>query len=297
MISIIICSRYSDISEELEKNIQDTIDFEYELVVINNSDNRYSIFSAYNEGVRRAKGDILCFMHEDILYHTQGWGIKVIEHFQDIKVGLIGVVGGHYLPDCPASWWSTECRSGVILQGICENKQEYYYKNENWIRYRENLSNSISVVTVDGLWFSIPKKLFEKIRFDELTFSGFHCYDLDICMQIHKLGLDIHVIFDVLIEHFSGGNHDQNLIKQREVFFEKWTHSLPIIKGIELSKIEIEDRRFFVDSLHSLTKEYWRSQDEINRILNSKAYRLGKFILKPFSLIRHKWVQIFGDSQ
>ena len=77
MLSLIICSRTPKISEELEKNIADTIGCEYELVVIDNSLNKYSIFSAYNEGVKRSIGDILCFMHEDILYKTINWGQQV----------------------------------------------------------------------------------------------------------------------------------------------------------------------------------------------------------------------------
>lgn len=74
MISCIICSRSSKISEELEKNIVETIGCDYELVVIDNSRNEYSIFSAYNKGVKRAKGNVLCFMHDDILYRTSNWG-------------------------------------------------------------------------------------------------------------------------------------------------------------------------------------------------------------------------------
>lgn len=74
MLSLIICSRTPQISEELEKNIAETIGCEYELVVIDNSKNKYSIFRAYNEGVRLAKGDNLCFMHDDILYKTADWG-------------------------------------------------------------------------------------------------------------------------------------------------------------------------------------------------------------------------------
>ena len=62
MISIIICSRKANVPKELKENIASTIGCEYELCVIDNSRNEYNIFSAYNEGIRRAKGDILCFM-------------------------------------------------------------------------------------------------------------------------------------------------------------------------------------------------------------------------------------------
>ena len=70
MLSLIICSRNSDISATLKKNIETTIGINYELIVINNSLNHYSIFEAYNQGIRKSKYQFLCFMHEDILYHT-----------------------------------------------------------------------------------------------------------------------------------------------------------------------------------------------------------------------------------
>ena len=85
MISIIICSRNKDIPSELKQNIADTIGVDYELVVIDNSRNQYSIFSAYNEGVKRAKGDMLCFMHEDVVFKNCNWGERVIKHFQNNK--------------------------------------------------------------------------------------------------------------------------------------------------------------------------------------------------------------------
>jgi len=75
MFSLIICSRNNDICDELKKNISLTIgSYKYEIIVVNNSKNEYSIFQAYNVGVRKAKFQYLCFMHEDILYLTNNWG-------------------------------------------------------------------------------------------------------------------------------------------------------------------------------------------------------------------------------
>jgi len=288
MISVIICSRTKDIPQSLKDNIAETIGIEYELIVIDNSKNKYSIFSAYNEGVKRTQYSYLCFMHEDILFHTFNWGQIVVDHFKDSKVGLIGVVGGHYLPVCPASWWDTECRSGIIIQGYYDNEQKYITEKKSWFKYRKNSENSISVAAVDGLWFCIPKNFFNENRFDDSTFTSFHCYDLDICMQINKLKLEVQVIFDILIEHRSSGIHDCNLSIQKEIFFKKWYKSFPLIRGIELTKSEINDRLLFVENMNSLNDEILKSQNEIKRILNSKAYRLGKLILKPFSQIRNK---------
>ncbi len=72
MLSIIICSRTSDISSEMRENFPNAIGTEYEWVIIDNSKLDYSIFLAYNMGVKKASGDICCFIHDVILFHSNG---------------------------------------------------------------------------------------------------------------------------------------------------------------------------------------------------------------------------------
>lgn len=236
MISLIICSKSKDISHELKRNIEETIGVEYELIVVDNSENYYTIFSAYNEGVRRAKYSYLCFMHEDILYHTFDWGKKVINHFINEMVGLIGVIGGHYLPDTPSTWFSTEFCSGKIIQG--HKDRDGIYKVFEDKRQILNSDLSIEAVAVDGLWFCVPKHLFDIISFDNYTFKGWHGYDIDICMQIIQIGYDIRVVNDILIEHSSYGNSDKNLYRAMKLFHTKWKNTLPLIRGIDISDEE-----------------------------------------------------------
>lgn len=277
MISLIICSRQPDIPQSLKDNIAETIGVEYELVIIDNSENRYSIFQAYNEGVRRARYPYLCFMHDDILYHTQDWGEKVIEHFQDEKVGLIGVVGGHYLPDCPTYWHTTRCISGRLL----DSKGKLW----DWDRFSKEVK-SIDVVSVDGVWFCIAKKMFDKIGFDEITFDSFHAYDIDICLQVWKFNHACKVIKDILISHKSWGNYPNAYYNAMQKCYDKWKSFLPFIKGIELDEADIEDRKYFANKEFEYLGEYWRLNTELSSCHSSHAYRLGKFILKPFSLLK-----------
>ena len=61
MISCIICSRQPDIPAELKENIASTSGCEHEIIVTDNSSNRDTIYSAYNQGVRKSRG-YLCFM-------------------------------------------------------------------------------------------------------------------------------------------------------------------------------------------------------------------------------------------
>lgn len=85
----------------LKDNVDSTIGTEviYEIIAIDNSDNKYSIFEAYNIGIKRSKGDFLCFAHENIKFHTNNWGINLLNHFNhDNSLGMIGVAGGSMLP-------------------------------------------------------------------------------------------------------------------------------------------------------------------------------------------------------
>lgn len=228
MISLIVCSRCPDKLDSLKKNVAKTIGAEYEFVIIDNSDNRYNIFSAYNEGVARSKGDILCFMHEDLVFHSKKWGNNVIAHFDNNEIGLIGVAGGTYLPKVPLiTWWDSNC-TGHIIQGMTIENHYYrllpIYKNS---KERDEKKNASEVVAVDGMWFCIKKSMFDRIRFDENTFHGFHCYDLDICMQVLGQNKKIEVVFDILIEHKSTGCKDDKFYDNLLIWYKKWEHCLP----------------------------------------------------------------------
>ncbi|MBK7238913.1 MAG: hypothetical protein IPI00_01765 [Flavobacteriales bacterium] len=73
MISIVICKYDVANFQRCIKSIDDTKTEEYELVVIDNTLNKYDIFTAYNEGIKQSNGDYICFMHEDIVYFEKGW--------------------------------------------------------------------------------------------------------------------------------------------------------------------------------------------------------------------------------
>ena len=276
MFSLIICSRNQDVSSELKQNLALTIGCEYELVVIDNSSNAYSIFQAYNEGTCRAKGDLLCFMHEDVLFRTKGWGRIVESHFaSDNQIGLIGFAGTHFLPDAPMYWYSSPFVSQRNLnndQGVVE---EHFH--EEWFGEK----NIIEVVAVDGFCFFVRKSLFDRISFDDKTYKGFHMYDMDICMQVIEAGSKVCVCCDVLAEHcwseqkqFSkaGGDlFERNL----ELFAQKWHDSLPIHKGLGLP-----------EEMFGRVNRLCRQSYEAKLVRKSKAYKLGKAVLSPLGRIK-----------
>ena len=275
MISIVICSRTVGVCSELRQNINETIGCEYELVVIDNSSNTYSIFQAYNEGVRRAQGDILCFMHEDVLFRTENWGQAVANHFaSDDQIGLVGFAGSHFLPNTPMYWYSSPFISQRNMnndQGVVE---EHFH--EGWFGEK----SIIEVVAVDGFCFFVRKSLFDQIAFDENTYKGFHLYDMDICMQVINVGCKVCVCRDVLAEHCWSESKQfskqgaELFMENLERFSKKWHESLPVHRGINLPSEVFERANALYGQLY-----------EAKQIRKSKAYLLGKALLSPFGWI------------
>ncbi|MDR1544705.1 MAG: glycosyltransferase family protein [Prevotellaceae bacterium] len=286
MFSLIICSRTPDIPQNLKENIAETIGVEYELIVIDNSNNEYSIFAAYNEGIRRAKGEVLCFMHEDILFYTQNWGKNIFRHFEVKTIGLIGVAGTHFLPNKPIYWTDSPLISEYNLTNNCGKRIEcfktHFFKGEK----------TVDVVACDGLCFFVRKSLFipchsalevkSHIFFDEKTYTGFHYYDMDICMQVLKAGYKVAVCNDVLIEHFfnvSKYRTKKDMLPfevSKNKFFQKWKNNLPIWRGID------NIPQYSLERINNL----YKSEYEMSKKVKSKEYKIGYRLLHPFKLIR-----------
>ena len=279
MISLIICSRNPIISEDLKQNIESTIGTNYEFVVVDNSLNNYSIFAAYNKALTIAKGDLLCFMHEDILYRTNNWGQKLESYFNAYeRVGMVGVAGGHYLPDMPAAWWDTEMRSGQLLQGSVVDGEYKIIEEESWLEYK---SNPTRVVSVDGLWMCFRKELFNDIRWDDHVFNGFHSYDTDISLQVWKAGYEVHIFWDILIEHKSVGKAQTEFYNSLDLLYEKWHNDLPMIKGVDISDGERVARKRIAELRHEL----FFSNYKLKQICSSRQYRWSGYLQHPSLLL------------
>jgi GT2 family glycosyltransferase len=267
MISIIICSRTASISDELTQNIDQTIGIPYELVIIDNSDNLYSIFSAYNEGVKRSKYEVLCFMHDDIIFKTKDWGMKVMNRFNSPKLGAIGVAGSPYYAILPGAWWS----GGYICQSIY---------GEQELAYQPKQDNALPVVVLDGLWFCVRKSLFSKIRFDDTIYNGFHYYDMDISLQIQQTGYKLLSVYDISIQH-SSGKLDTIWLNNALLLQKKWENNLPIFseKLPYFKEVTIE---------YAVLEEYIRSMKK-NGI---NSFKILSFIMQQLAYYRIKRFKI-----
>lgn len=270
MLSIIICSRSKVLSESFIDNIRNTVGLEHEIIAIDNSDNQNTIFTAYNKGFELSSFPIVCFIHDDVLFHTDNWGQKIIKHLEQPKCGIIGFAGGSLVSRIPASWSSFFTAISIIQSDRTGRKpSRVIIRPDNFDQERQ------PVVLLDGVFLGMKRELMEKIKFDE-TISGFHSYDLDISLQSIIAGYTNFVIYDIGLEHFSRGNRDATYYRNMITVFKKWEAYLPL-KGLSLTKFEIDDiPGIELSALNRFTKELIRKGFSTKEIIEETLYYSNK---------------------
>lgn len=257
MISLIVCSLSPFLNAALLDNIRETIGIPYEVIPVDNSGGRYSIFEAYNYGASQAKYELLCFMHEDILFHTKGWGKIAAGKLANSHVGVIGVAGAVYKSASPSPWWISDLEDQTayqrfnILQHFATGikKQQARAPGEGkGADGEEGLWDA--VVVLDGVWLCCRKEIWLDTPFDSQKYKGFHFYDLDFSLAVHTRGFRNFVSQEILLEHFSAGNMDENWIRGAEIFHKKWRKTLPQsvveIPAREVNGLELSAARNFL---------------------------------------------------
>jgi hypothetical protein len=225
MLSLIICSRDINVLAAVSKNVAETIGVPYEIIAVDNSKSQYTIFQAYNAGIEQSKHEFLCFMHEDISFKTVDWGKVVIEAFKNNSaLGVLGVAGSSYKTFMPSGWIAAYAEKGVYVNLL----QSFKDKRKDLHAYANPRKESCAkVISVDGVWFCTRKSIAEKIRFDDSTFKGFHCYDVDFSLNV-GLQHEVAVTFDILINHFSEGSFDKDWATETIKLHKKWKLHLPL---------------------------------------------------------------------
>lgn len=229
MISVIICSINPLQLKEISKNIENTIGVPYELIAINNNVNPRGITSVYNEGVKKANYEHLCLVHEDVKFNTKEWGKVLIRTFKDEKLGLVGVAGGAHKPKVPSGWGP----SGVEDRFVKINMIQHFKHDEKppMLQYYNLYNEKVAeVACLDGLFLASRKSILTEIPFDEDTFTGFHCYDIDISIAIGQK-YKVAVTYEIEVEHFSEGSIGKDWIENTLLVHEKWKDVLPVTIG------------------------------------------------------------------
>ena len=277
MISIIICSISFELANNVQKNIKETIGVVHEIIVFDNNFHKYSIAKVYNLLLQQAKFETVCFIHEDLVFKSDNWGVELIETFKDDTIGLIGGWGSVYKSKYPSTW--PICAKSLYRVNPADSN--VIHASNSYDSY----NSSSEVVVIDGAFMASKKSILQKNGFDDNLLTGFHCYDLDISLRIH-LHFKVVVSHKIHLIHLSKGNTDINWLEQTERFTNKWKNKLSMyVKGSY-------DESIFSES------DYYAASTYLSILLNIPAqhYKIIKIyieiLLKYFRYNKFKYSKL-----
>lgn len=127
----------------------------------------------YNRLGKSSKADILCFVHDDIEFLSDGWDNAVQELFVEYPVDLLGVVG------------TTEYAGGRLFDAGTQYGLGHYCCEKDGVSKVKFLSKSFRykpAKVIDGMIMFVRKSFFDRESFDE-SFDELFFYDMDLCLR------------------------------------------------------------------------------------------------------------------
>jgi len=180
LISVIcVYNNESILNDWLIKSLSDQ-SAKHEKILINNSDGKFkSAASALNFGGKKATGNYLCFVHQDI-HFCRKTDLENIE-IQLSKLDNLSVAGVAGMSSEGKNF--EQCQRNMIIE------------QENPPKIWGNFTNKTELVqTVDECLFIIPKKVFNVYPFDEVTCDNWHFYSVDYCLSMNSSGFNVYTI-------------------------------------------------------------------------------------------------------
>lgn len=184
MMSIICVYNNKDILEEYLLKSLNMQTEEYELILVDNRENRFSsASSALNYGAEKANGEYFVFAHQDINFSDKNWIRDTTEQLNNLEnTGIVGVAG-----KTVDSIVRSNIKQGLTPVDVSPFK----------------LSKAEKASTLDECLFIIPKSIFNENPLNEQC-DDWHLYAVDYVYNIKEKGFDAYII-PTTLEHRSKG--------------------------------------------------------------------------------------------
>jgi GT2 family glycosyltransferase len=176
----------------------------------------FNYSSLNNAAVKKAKGDFVCLMNNDIEVISEEWLSEMVSIANQPKVGAVGA----------RLWYPKETlqHGGVItgLGGIAGHSHKHLMRGLPGYFYRANLIQEMSAVT--GACLLIKKSIYENVGGLNETALKVALNDVDFCLRVREAGYrNVWTPYAELYHHESAtrGYEDEDPEKQARFMKEK----------------------------------------------------------------------------
>jgi GT2 family glycosyltransferase len=212
MISLIVCSKDPGKLSAVEAMYRNALgDHPWELIAITDA---ASLAEGNNRGVARSHGEILVFSHDDVEVLSPDFPARLMHHLSTFD--LIGVAGTRQVIN--AAWASVGPPD--IFGQVVHVLRDGRFTVDIFSAPRRAVGR---IQALDGLFMAARRSVVDRIRFDAETFDHFHLYDLDFSYQAYRAGLNVGVVNDINMLHYSTGKFDEIWQRYANRFDHKWS--------------------------------------------------------------------------
>lgn len=149
---------------------------DYEAIFIDNTKGKFkSAAEALNYGGKRAKGEYIMFVHQDVYLCSNTW----LEEAERVL---------NSLPNLGVAGVSGKKENGKFVLTSVIHGDPPTLAGEILIK------KPTKVQTLDECLLIVPKHIFNILKFDESTCRGWHLYGVDYCLSVKKLGFEVYVL-------------------------------------------------------------------------------------------------------
>lgn len=184
--------------EVLEKNLLSNLPEEIEFIQLDNPNNERwtSMAKALNYGIRKAANDIVICAHEDVKFSRKWFDDFLRQEASLKKWGALGILG--------------------------MNLQNYvWWGSDNDIPKQVPLLDECCII--------LNRK--NGLLFDEKTFTDWHSYGLDFCLQCRQAGLGVYTLagsaHHAMVPHTHSEAWRRRIRPSRRLLKQKWGPKLP----------------------------------------------------------------------
>lgn len=216
-ISIIICSIRPEQFARVSANYHALLSaVPHEIIGIHDA---RSLCEGYNRGIRKASGEILVFSHDDIEIVSPDFATKLLaylKHYDLIGVaGTTRLIGGNWIdagwPHLHGQFGSQISKPGSLIVTA----------------YRMRGAATANAQALDGVFLAVRREVVERIGFDQVTFDGWHLYDLDFTYSAYLAGFRAAICHDLCLVHNSFGDYRKDWQHYVGRFVDKHRNRLP----------------------------------------------------------------------
>jgi GT2 family glycosyltransferase len=151
-----------------------------ELIALDNTGGRYgSAAAALNAGAREARGDYLCFAHQDVRFESDDWLVRAEALLRELpEAGIAGVAGSRARPG----------GDGREIVSLIEDSVPPQRSDHVALTVPERVD------TVDECAFFVPRAVWARHAFDERACDGWHLYAVDFSLSVRAAGLLVYAL-------------------------------------------------------------------------------------------------------